>query len=286
LAIWGSGNSIVALAVIGVGASIWCIVHDGSRLRGAAPTIFIALFVTAARQIMAFGDTSSGWHWNFLTQVVGWGLTLVLVTSGVGAVVSGRWFVIMQSPHEKLGASNEPARTDATKVLRSTNYLRTLVVLTLLVVAFSQATWLNIEEHVAHIVRISYRGDSNYGPGGISVVLGLVLLLVCVQQLRKVERRSPVAPTVLVIANLVALANVYVANARPPFYHEEILLRLQWGYFVTLGATLLSAVVLVEWWRTELAPPLRRRSISTDDAASASNGPHGTTTGPPRPRSE
>jgi hypothetical protein len=262
---WGSGNALVVLALLGVGVTIWCTVHRGSRLASSVPSFFLALFVVAARQILAYGEIYSGWHWSSLTREVGWGLTLILITSGVGCVVSLRWLFV--TPRETAGEGVERGQREASFAAQSAKYLQALVVLTLLVIAFSQATWLNIQEDVGRTVRLTYRGDAHFGAGFVTVVIGLVLLLVCVGQLLAPGRRSPAVPSALVVANVLALANYYVAFTCPPYIHGEILFRLQWGFFVTLGATFLSVLFLVGWWRVERAP-------------------RGTLTDPPRPPSE
>ncbi|MEO9181108.1 MAG: hypothetical protein ABI298_05615 [Acidimicrobiales bacterium] len=248
---WGPGNSVVVLAVIGVYLSSLRLARQSSRFRSATVPLFFALFVIAARQLMAYGESPSAWHWSFITHVVGWGLWIVLVASAIGIVVSMRGRFVPRSPDRTMRGSEERERSDAPKVQRSTNFLCALIVLTIAVAAFSQATWLNMEEVTGRILRLTIRGDSNYGPGTITVVVGLELILVCVGQLCSPHRRSPVAPSALVFANLVTLANFYVAEANPPFVHGEILFRVEWGYVATVGATLLSLIVLVGWWRIE-----------------------------------
>ncbi len=283
---WGSGHSIVVLAVIGVVLSSWRLARPTSSVRRATFPLFLALFVIAARQLLAYGRTPTGWHGRFLTQVIGWGLWLNLVASALGVAGSILWRSALRSPDRNTRRGEEREQSKTPRERRSTNYLCALIVLAIVVVALSRATWLNWQEVTGRVFQFTIRGDSNYGPGAITAVLGLVLLLVCVRQLRTPHSRSPVVPSVLVFANFVTLANFYVAEANPPFVHAEILFHVEWGFFVSVGATLLSVIVLVAWWRLEHLELVGHNAGAIVNVASDSRARPNTTTAQPHPPSE
>lgn len=137
---WGESNSIVLLAVIGVCVTCWRVIRHYSTAQRATAPLFFALFIFAARQLMAYGAMSSGWHGRFITHEVGWRLTLILVASTVGAVVSMRWLFITQFPIEAVAVGDEPGPREAPKVTGTERFLRALIVLTIVATLFSLTT--------------------------------------------------------------------------------------------------------------------------------------------------
>jgi hypothetical protein len=249
---WGVGNSIFVFAIITLGAGFWTLLRSRRAAVIVSLSFFTSVFVVMIDDILSFGNTSSGWQWDFIRTVLGWGPKLVLVASIIGAALTARWVFVGNSrqlttnlsPIDSVGGVSPTSRSEV-----QTRFPIALVVLGTLIIVGSYTTWESGYRDGGTFNAVAVNGATMWAIGFVLVILTIVLILSCVWYLIRPTAISVVLVVCFATANLVVIVNFLANYLHPVQSSAPSVMHLDWGFDLTFVLSIVSCLIAVVWAR-------------------------------------